>query len=318
MTSQYKESCVIISVRLQSLLASAIILSLGVIQSPASALSQQLETGPQATAGSFESDISPARQLQFARTAIQENNPVLAEHFIQTAELLMKRSPSRIPLAYTPAMAREDLARLKSGAAPAGNAIEAASPPAKSASPTTRSGDTSQIAAAQRALLKSRQALAHGDVDTATTMLESAKQYPINFQSIGDSPATVASMIERQNQLATAAENAKQGQADPSYNAGAASFLLTQAEALIYYRDFDTAELLISQAEMFPVEFTSAIGDPAKLTKLLNETRDSIAADQSQPTPKAEVMRLMSQAQLAMDQERYRPQSCAMQIGHAI
>ena len=136
----------------------------------------------------------------------------------------------------------QELAKLKGG--PAGSAATASTSP-------------ESLVAAKRTLLKARQALAHGDVETATTMLKSASQYRVDFEKIGDSPDTISAMIQRQNQLGEMARNQ-----DRSYNAGAASFLLTQAEALIYYRDYDNAQMLIEQAQRFPVEFTPAIGNP--------------------------------------------------------
>jgi general secretion pathway protein D len=144
--------------------------------------------------------------------------------------------------------------------------------------------------------LKARQALAHGDVETATAMMKSAQQFNVDFKALGDSPQTVSGMIQRQNQLAELAQSG-----DRSYNSGAASFLLTQAEALIYYRDFENAEMLIEQARKFPVEFSPAIGNPDQLAAMIEAARRSTA--QSKPSPKAEVMKLLSQAQLAMDQE---------------
>ena len=139
-------------------------------------------------------------------------------------------------------------------------------------------------------------------------MLEAAKKQAVDFKQIGDSPATVQSMIDRQNQLGELARNRA-----PSYNAGAASFLLTQAEAMMYYQDFETAEMLISQARKFPVEFNSSIGNPDALEQMIKVARNHAAVAQTpqsnvhpaEPSKKAETMKLLSQAQLAMDQERW-------------
>ena len=164
---------------------------------------------------------------------------------------------------------------------------------------------------AQRALLKARQALAHSDVQTAQAMLDAAKQQAVDFSQIGDSPDTVQKMIDRQSQLAELAS-----QKDRSYNAGAASFLLTQAEALVYYQDFETAEMLISQAKKFPVQFNPAIGNPDQLVEMIKVAKNNAAqaqiavapVEQPKSTPvvetskKPQAMKLLSQAQLAMDQ----------------
>jgi len=164
---------------------------------------------------------------------------------------------------------------------------------------------------AKRALLKARQALAHSDIQTAQAMLDAAKQQAVDFKQVGDSPETVQKMIDRQSQLAELAS-----QKDRSYNAGAASFLLTQAEALVYYQDFETAEMLITQAKKFPVQFNTAIGNPDQLEEMIkvaksNATQAQQALAQAEQPKSASVvkqsnkpqaMKLLSQAQLAMDQ----------------
>ena len=167
---------------------------------------------------------------------------------------------------------------------------------------------------AQRSLLKARQALAHSDVETAQAMLDAAKRHAVDFAQLGDSPATIQSMIDRQSQLAELAK-----QKDRSYNSGAASFLLTQAEALVYYEDFETAEMLISQAKKFPVQFSPAIGNPDQLTEMIKIAKNNAAlarqavAEAQAPTvpvveqsKKSEVMKFLSQAQLAMDQGNWK------------
>lgn len=163
------------------------------------------------------------------------------------------------------------------------------------------------MAEARRALLKARQALAHSDVATAKAMMASAKQHVVDFKKIGDSPATIQSMIDRQNQLTEL-----RSKNDPAYNAGAASFLLTQAEALTYYQDFETAQMLITQARDFPVEFNSAIGNPDQLERMIEMARNNSAVAQTAqhaspaaPSNKAEALKLLSLAQLAMDQQKW-------------
>lgn len=155
-------------------------------------------------------------------------------------------------------------------------------------------------AEAKQTLLKARQALAMGDLQTAKQLLETASSYNVDYKAVGDSPATVQSMIDRQSQLLTLKSNE-----DPAFNAGAASFLLTQAEALIYYQDFETAEALITQARRFPVDFNAAIGNPDQLATILETARAKAMAQPTVSPGKAEAMKLMSKAQLAMDQERW-------------
>lgn len=177
--------------------------------------------------------------------------------------------------------------------------------------------DKANLAEARSALLKARQALALSDVETAKKMLASAKRLAVDFQQIGDSPQTVQSMIDRQEQL----QELRERDQIQAFNAGAASFLLTQAEALTYYQDFETAEMLVNSAKGFPVEFNSTIGNPDDLLRLIEVSRNAAAAKASKspaaqqaalqpgepatPSPKAETLKLLSQAQLAMDQEKW-------------
>jgi len=127
---------------------------------------------------------------------------------------------------------------------------------------------------------------------------------PVNFDALGDSPRTIQTLVNRQNQLARMAQSQH-----PEYNAGAASFFLIQAEALLYYQDLDGAETLIKHARNFNVEFNEKIGDPDRLEKLLAISRSSlqkqapaIAANDDAVT---RVRRLISQAQLAFDRGQY-------------
>ena len=168
---------------------------------------------------------------------------------------------------------------------------------------TTASTSPDKVAMeAKRLLLKGRHALAKGDLATATTMAQAAEKLTVDFERLGDSPATILSLVERQNQLVELA-----GQRDPGYNAGAAGFYLTQAEALIQYGDLDNAEALIKQARLFPVEFNEQTGDPAALEAM-------IARAQAQATPgKAEVDMLMSKAQLAFDRGQYNEASALVE-----
>ncbi|MFK7766740.1 MAG: hypothetical protein AB8B55_05925 [Mariniblastus sp.] len=176
----------------------------------------------------------------------------------------------------------------------------------------------SQLDKARSALLKSRQALANSNTELASSILESAKQYSVDFKQIGDSPRTVQSMIDRQNQLADMMK-AK----DPAFNAAAASFFLKQAEALMYYRDFDTATALITEARRFPVEFNASTGNPDQLEKMIEVAKSNAAVAQTKtrpqretvaasptalpatPTKKSETMKFLSQAQLAIDQKKW-------------
>ena len=219
---------------------------------------------------------------------------------------------------------------------------------------------------ARQFLLLARQALATGDLageNGATKQLQAAIATQADFAAAGDSPQIVQSLIDHHNQLSMMYQ-----QEHPSYDAGAAAFLVKQAESLIKYQDFDTAKMLIEQAQLFNVPFTDAATHPDQLLAIIEVAKQGQAATpavaaapqmmaqtpvaqapMSQPpmpqppvpqpaaqtdivqtppaampeapatqvkpaatdyaatmnTPKQEVMKLMSQAQLAMDQERW-------------
>jgi general secretion pathway protein D len=156
--------------------------------------------------------------------------------------------------------------------------------------------------AAQQALLQARQALAYGDLDAARASVETARRTNADFRKVGDSPETLDSMIQRQSQLLSLAKAQ-----DASFNTQAATFLLLQAEALLGYQDFDTTEQLIQQAEEyqeFGVEFNSSTGSPESLKERLRTARIEAIA-QNAANQKSQVLSLLSQAKLAMDQERW-------------
>lgn len=166
------------------------------------------------------------------------------------------------------------------------------------ASQATFAGEANNDEAAKKVLLKARQALAQSDLRRAADLLGQASSIEANYEALGDSPATIQSLIDRQNQLAAMAERR-----DPEYNAGAASFFLVQAEALLYYQDFDNAEALIKHARAFNVKFNDRIGDPDRLQNLLEVARSRVQVQT--PTASndaiAQTRRLLSMAQLAFD-----------------
>ena len=179
-----------------------------------------------------------------------------------------------------------------------------AAPAVQTPAAATTVGEANVDKAAQQVLLRARQALAQSDLATAETLLNQAAAMPVNFDALGDSPRTIQTLVNRQNQLARMAQSQH-----PEYNAGAASFFLIQAEALLYYQDLDGAETLIKHARNFNVEFNEKIGDPDRLEKLLAISRSSlqkqapaIAANDDAVT---RVRRLISQAQLAFDRGQY-------------
>ncbi|MEL7496331.1 MAG: hypothetical protein AAFN77_01885 [Planctomycetota bacterium] len=159
----------------------------------------------------------------------------------------------------------------------------------------TNSAD--QSAEARRLMLKARRALANGDLPTASSLATAAKKLTVDFQQLGDSPATIEQLVARRTQLAEMAQAS-----DPQFNTAAASYFLIQAEALIHYGDFDNATSMIAKARTFPVEFNDQTGSPDKLEQMLNARR---AAAGPVDTPASNALKLMSRAQLAFDRGQY-------------
>jgi general secretion pathway protein D len=151
--------------------------------------------------------------------------------------------------------------------------------------------------AVRQLLLKARRSLANGDTEEAERLMEEARAFEVDFTAVGDSPDLVHSMIKRQLQLMELYD-----QRDPSFNPQAAAFLLLQADGLISYQDFGTAEMLINQAAQFQVTFTAATGTPEQMLEKLKAAREQSVDSAGS---KAQVTRLLAEAQLAIDQERW-------------
>ncbi len=213
--------------------------------------------------------------LRDAEALMQQQQWDKAAKSLQVAEALCQSETA------LPPSVREQLAALQ-GKLAAQKSTGAATPPAVHMQPS-------------KELLEARRALARGDIATAQSMVEAARKSGVDFQGQPDSPEIVTALIGRQNELATMA---KAGSVD-QYNMGAANFLLEQSQALLAYGDWDGSQFLAEQAQKFPVDFaTTSIKPDALLAQ--------VAAGRAAPVvnpAKAEVAKLMSQAQLAMDQE---------------
>ena len=177
-------------------------------------------------------------------------------------------------------------------------------PAVQTTAASTMAGEANIDEAAKQVLLRARQALAQSDLTQAESLLNEAAAMPANFDALGDSPSTIQSLINRQNHLVKMAEDQH-----PDYNAGAASFFLVQAEALLYYDDFDGAETLLKHARTFDVQFNDKIGDPDRLEKLLEISRTSLQkqapAIAANNDANMKVRSLISQSQLAFDKGQY-------------
>ena len=294
----------------QKILASAIIVSLA-IAAPAicgtATAAAPVQQNQQTT--------SPQHWLGQAQEMLDEGRVELAEQYVQLAETLLQRQPG-LKLDYTPEMARQRIAEMRTGGQPQVAPVVdqnfsqiafAKAPPATAApaqpavAPVVNAAPLQQdLNAASLSLLKARQAIAIGDVATAQAMAAAAQKSATDFSAIGDSPALISQLIDQQNQL-----TAMRANADPNYNRGAATFLISQANALTKYKDLKTARILIEQAQQFNVTFTPDMGNPQQLLSVIAALEGAQPAATTVANKKQQALSLLSQAQLAIDQQRW-------------
>lgn len=151
--------------------------------------------------------------------------------------------------------------------------------------------------AASRALYKARAALAVGDLEMAMQMAQLAKTHRVDFAALGDAPASVESLIAYHQELAT-----MQQRKDAAYETKAATFLLQQANMILAYQDFETAELLANQASRFNANFAGQALNPQSMKDRISSAKQA----QSQATAqvaanKQQHDRLMAQARYVLD-----------------
>ncbi len=302
-----------VSARLQQkILASAMIVSL--------AISGPAICGTATAAAPVQQNhqtASPQHWLGQAREMLGEGRIELAQQYVQLAETLLQRQPG-LKLDYTPEMARQEIAQMRTGGgpqvapvvqpnfAPAETAVTA--PPAATAVPAqpavapevNAAPILQDLEAASQSLLKARQAIAVGDVATAEAMSATAQKSATDFSSIGDSPALISQLIDQQNQLTK-----MRAEANPNYNRGAAAFLLSQANALVKYKDLKTSRMLIEQSQQFNVTFTPEMGNPQQLLSVIDALEGAQPVATELATKKQQTLSLLSQAQLAIDQQRW-------------
>ena len=252
---------------------------------------------PQAneTVSKIESWLTDARQ------AIANGNQQAAENYLQVAESIAKQPGAVLPPDFSLDSIRAEIAGMNSP--PAENTGGNDFVPLDRSSVSINNLENS----AQNSLLKARQELALGNSAGATTMMNAARELDVDFSKLGDSPENIQKLIARQNELV---EMARGGDRD-AYNQQAASFLLTQANALTAYGDYATSEKLIAGAKAFPVDFASLGFDPDAMLVAARTAASQAPAGESftlndnntQESARDSAMRLMSQAQLAVDQE---------------
>ena len=264
----------------KGILASAMIVSLAVA-SPAS----YGQVSTQTPVPQYEAN-SPQHWLGQARQMMAEKRFEVAKQYIELADTLLQTAPVA-DLQYTPAMARQQLAALVSPSTPPTGKLGAVASP-----------QDVQIAA--EALLRARQSLALGDVETATAQTAKAQALGSDFSAVGDSPQAINAMLKTQQRLGE-----MRVEADPDYNQQAANFLLAQADGLIQYRDSQTSRILVEQAQQFQVPFPSGAHNPQALMVRINALEGNDPQAIAKANAKREALSLLSQAQLAVDQKRW-------------
>ena len=177
--------------------------------------------------------------LADARQAIADGNQQAAEKYLQVAESIANQPGVVLPPDFSFDEIKTEITNLAS--APAENTGGADFVPLDRSSVSQGNLEAS----AQNSLLKARQELALGNSVQAAEMLNAAKTYQVDFSKLGDSPENIEQLIARQNELVQMAR----GNDLEAYNQQAASFLLSQADALIAYQDYATAEKLVAGAK---------------------------------------------------------------------
>lgn len=244
---------------------------------------------PNSTAGKIETWLTDARQ------AIQDGNKDKASKYLQIAESIASQPGTQLPEGFSFDAIKAEIAQMSAPVAVSYNPEM----------PQAPAGDVET--AARNALLQARQALAGGKVPAAQSLVARAKEYQVDFSRLGDSPQAVEAMIKRQNELV---EMQRSSDAE-TFNHQAGLFFVDQAKQLIQYRDLQTAENLLVLAKGFPADFAGAGVDvdalltQVKMASSATQQAPAQAVASHQPTAKEMAMKLLSQAQFAMDQDRW-------------
>ena len=163
---------------------------------------------------------------------------------------------------------------------------------------STRRSATALPTGSHEALLKARRALASGETDSAKSMVESARHFPIDNTVTSDSPAKVEALIARHTELVKMFQSGDNN----SYNYGAAMFLLEQADQLLQYRDFATAGSLVKQARSFNVQFKPGDLNPDHVLARMQQMQSiSMTPSRNLSGSRNDAGKILSQAQLAFD-----------------
>ncbi|HEY1603955.1 MAG TPA: hypothetical protein VGG64_30420 [Pirellulales bacterium] len=111
-------------------------------------------------------------------------------------------------------------------------------------------GDPSR-AQSDRLLLASRKAMAVGDATQAARLVAQAKALGVAYDLHEDNPAKVEATIQKAAELAKLAANKE----SEGYRRKHAELLMSQAETLLLWREYDDAERLANDASRLPVAY---------------------------------------------------------------
>ena len=137
-----------------------------------------------------------------------------------------------------------------------------------SRTPVTQTSDELLRDESGKLLYAARQALAVGDVQRATTLVNQAKSLDLRYDFQEDSPPKVEAVIQHYAQLP------QQGAPDSeAFRRRKAESLLEQAEGLLAWQDFDVAERLVESARRLKVVYGPADAKPEMLLERIAAAR---------------------------------------------
>jgi general secretion pathway protein D len=205
------------------------------------------------------------------------------------------------PTAATPASSANPFrAKDATAGAASGRAGEA---PAHVARP----GERSRRKLSDQALLDARRALSVGDLARAQQFLAQAQELHVAYDGPGDSPVSVAESLRQGQELAELRKSSRGGSA---WRQSYAKFLVAQADALLSWKDFETATRTANEAMQLNPQYPGGGVTPQDLLRRIAEQRKAGAATTVAVAPapvagaiadvKAKTLELLAQARTAL------------------
>ncbi|RIK79559.1 MAG: general secretion pathway protein GspD [Planctomycetota bacterium] len=198
-----------------------------------------------------------------------------------------------------PESAKDPFAAAAGAAAPAGNPFRPGGN-RYAAAPVSAAPADAAKAQCDQALLDARRALSVGDLPRALQFLDRAQQLKVVYEGPGDSPQSVAESIREFQEISTL--RATGGKA---WRMGYAKFLVKQADALVAYRDLETAGRAATEAKQLLPQWNGAGTTPDDVLRRVEQIRKestTLAVAPSQPAgdAKAQTLQLLAQARAAL------------------